>query len=194
MKHIFDIAFRSIGATIMIGIGCLIYINHPNPIGAFFFSIGLLGVFYFGLNLFTGKIGYVRTKKDIFNAIFIFIINIFAAGLFLIIPQIDFNFAAKLANPWYLTLFKGFICGILIFLCVKEYGGGRPWVTLIGVPAFILSGAEHCIADMIYLVLTRTFTLEAFGFIGLVAIGNSLGSLSFSLLQSIKNKEKKQND
>ena len=183
MKHIFDIIFRSIGATIMIGIGCLIYINQPNPIGAFFFSIGLLGVFYFGLNLFTGKIGYVRTKKDIFNAIFIFIINILAARLFLIIPQIDFNFAAKLANPWYLTLFKGFICGILIFLCVKEYCGGRPWVTLIGVPAFILSGAEHCIADMIYLILTRTFTLEAFGFIGLVAVGNSLGSLSFSLFE-----------
>ena len=191
MKNIFNIIFKSIGATVMIGIGCLIYINQPNPIGAFFFSIGLLGVFYFGLNLFTGKIGYVRTKTDIINIILIFAINILSAFLFLIIPQIDFNFAAKLANPWYLTLFKGFICGILIYLCVNEYRGGRTWVTLIGVPAFILSGAEHCIADMIYLVLTRTFTLEAFSFIILVAIGNSLGSLSFSWLQQINKKERK---
>ena len=183
MKNIFNIIFKSIGATVMIGIGCLIYINQPNPIGAFFFSIGLLGVFYFGLNLFTGKIGYVRTKTDIINIILIFAINILSAFLFLIIPQIDFNFAAKLANPWYLTLFKGFICGILIYLCVNEYRGGRSWVTLIGVPAFILSGAEHCIADMIYLVLTRTFTLEAFAFIALVTIGNAAGSLVFSLFE-----------
>lgn len=175
----------------MIGIGCLIYINQPNPLGAFFFSIGLLGVFYFGLNLFTGKIGFVRTKKDIIFAILIFVVNILAAALFFIVPQVTFDFAAKLANPWYLTLFKSFICGILIYLCTDQYRSGRPWVTLIGVPAFILSGAEHCIADMIYLVLTRSFTFEAFGFILLVAIGNALGSLSFSFLQEINNKEKK---
>lgn len=191
MKKILEIILKSIGATIMIGIGCLIYINQPNPLGAFFFSIGLLGVFYFGLNLFTGKIGFVRTKKDIICAILIFAVNILAAALFFIIPQVTFDFAAKLANPWYLTLFKSFICGILIYLCADQYRGGRPWVTLIGVPAFILSGAEHCIADMIYLVLTRSFTLEAFGFILLVAIGNALGSLSFSFLQEINNKEKK---
>ena len=183
MKKILEIIFKSIGATVMIGIGCLIYINQPNPIGAFFFFIGLLGVFYFNLNLFTGKIGYVRTKKDIIRAILIFAANILGAFLFFIVPQVTFNFAAKLANPWYLTLFKGFICGILIYLCVDQYRGGRPWVTLIGVPAFILSGAEHCIADMIYLVLTRTFTLEAFAFIALVAIGNAAGSLVFSLFE-----------
>ncbi len=191
MKKILEIILKSIGATVMIGIGCLIYINQPNPVGAFFFSIGLLGVFYFGLNLFTGKIGFVRTKKDIIYALLIFVANILGAVLFFIFPQVAFNFAAKLANPWYLTLFKGFICGILIYLCVDQYRGGRPWVTLIGVPAFILSGSEHCIADMIYLVLTRSFTFEAFSFIILVAIGNSLGSLSFSLLQQINKKEKK---
>ena len=183
MKKILEIIFKSIGATVMIGIGCLIYINQPNPFGAFFFSIGLLGVFYFNLNLFTGKIGYVRTKKDIIRAILIFAANILGAVLFFIFPQVTFNFAAKLANPWYLTLFKGFICGILIYLCVDQYRGGRPWVTLIGVPAFILSGAEHCIADMIYLVLTRSFTFEAFGFIGLVSLGNAAGSLTFSLFE-----------
>lgn len=183
MKKILEIIFKSIGATVMIGIGCLIYINQPNPLGAFFFSIGLLGVFYFNLNLFTGKIGYVRTKKDIIRAILIFAANILGAFLFFIVPQVTFNFSAKLANPWYLTLFKGFICGILIYLCVNEYRGGRPWVTLIGVPAFILSGAEHCIADMIYLVLTRSFTFEAFGFIGLVSLGNAAGSLTFSLFE-----------
>ena len=191
MKKILEIILKSIGATVMIGIGCLIYINQPNPMGAFFFSIGLLGIFYFNLNLFTGKIGFVRTKKDIVYALLIFAANILAAVLFFIIPQVTFDFAAKLTNPWYLTLFKGFICGILIYLCVDQYRGGRPWITLIGVPAFILSGSEHCIADMIYLVLTRSFTFEAFSFIILVAIGNSLGSLSFSWLQQINKKEKK---
>lgn len=86
-------------------------------------------------------------------------------------------------------MFKGFLCGILIYLCVDRYRAGQPWVTLIGVPAFILSGSEHSIADMIYLVLTRSFTLEAFMFILLVAFGNGLGSLSIAALQKLK-KEK----
>ena len=84
----------------MIGIGCLIYINQPNPVGAFFFSIGLLGVFYFGLNLFTGKIGYVRTKKDIICAILIFAANILGAALFFIIPQTIVHCHGRQTHPY----------------------------------------------------------------------------------------------
>lgn len=189
MGKIINNALRAIAATVMIGIGCLIYINHPNPLGALFFSCGLLSVFFFDLNLYTGKIGYVKNKKDLFFALFTLLFNILGAFVFFIIPQANFNFGAKLVSPWYLILFKGFLCGILIYLCVDRYRASQPWVTLIGVPAFILSGAEHSIADMVYLVLTRSFTPEAFLFIGLVAIGNGLGSLSIATLQKLK-KEK----
>ena len=175
-NNLFDTVFRSIMATIMIGIGCLIYINQPNPFGAIFFAIGLLGVFFLHLNLFTGLIGYIN-KNNWLTILLVLLFNLLAAFIFLCVPAVNFDFIAKLSNPWYFILFKSFICGILIYLCVNQYKAGRPWVTLIGVPAFILSGAEHCIADMIYLVLTRAFTLEAFGFIFLVILGNSLGSL-----------------
>lgn len=170
---------KSIAATFSIGIGCLIYINHPSPIGAFFFSIGLLTVFILNLNLFTGKIGFVRNKRDIVNVTIILIINLLSSFIFLIYPSVDFDFTNKLLNPWYLVIFKGFICGILIYLSVRK----KP-LTLIAVPAFILCGAEHCIADMIYLVLTRSFTLSSFVFIGEVILGNTLGSLFTAYLDN----------
>lgn len=187
MKKYFDLVFRSIAATLMIGIGCLIYVNQPNPYGAFFFSVGLLGVFFFDLNLFTGKVGYVRTKVQVKEIIVIFLANIFSAFMFFSIPQVNFNFGAKLEVPVLLIFVRSFLCGVLIYLCVKEYKRGRPWVSLIAVPAFILAAAEHCIADMIFLVLTRTFTFEAFMFIILVSVGNAIGSLTFSLLEKKEN-------
>lgn len=182
-------ALSAVTATIMIGIGCLIYSNYPGPVGAFFFSCGLLGVFFFSLDLYTGQVGYIKSKKELLNTLFVLLFNILGSFVFLLIPQINYNFNAKLANPWYLTLFKGFLCGILIYLCADRYRAGQAWVTLIGVPAFILSGAEHSIADMIYLVLTRSFTIDAFIFILLVAFSNGLGSLSIAALQKLKLKK-----
>lgn len=99
MGRIIDTALRSIAATIMIGIGCLIYINYPTPIGALFFSCGLLSVFFFNLNLYTGKVGYIENKKDLFSVLFILLFNILGSFVFFIIPQVEFNFSAKLANP-----------------------------------------------------------------------------------------------
>jgi len=53
---------------------------------------------------------------------------------------------------------------------------------LICVPAFILFGAEHCVADICYAASAHYYSLELFLFIFIVVIGNSVGSLLFRLI------------
>ena len=51
-------------AGICIGIGGIVYLSSDNSVvGAFLFSIGLLSILYFRLQLFTGKIGYIFINK-----------------------------------------------------------------------------------------------------------------------------------
>ena len=60
-------ALKSLLAGIFIGIGSLIYSSQQNALGAILFSVGLLSVFWLGLNLYTGKLPYVDTAKDLVN-------------------------------------------------------------------------------------------------------------------------------
>lgn len=187
MGKIITFILKSIAATLFIGVGCIIYANYPTPVGAFFFSIGLLLVLYTQSNLFTGKVGYINSKKSLIQAILVLLINCAAAAMFLLYPPITtINFIAKMNNA--ATLLRSILCGVLVHFSVDRFKKGQPWVTLIGVPAFILCGGEHCIANIIYLVLTRTFTIQAFVFVFFVAIGNSIGALGLDfLLNRIEN-------
>lgn len=181
---------KSIAATVFIGMGCVVYLNYPNIVGAVFFAVGLLGVLMLELNLFTGRIGYVEaTTESVREVAITFVGNILGALLFL--PFVaEVHFELRMIEPWWVWIFKGFICGCLIYLSVDQYKASRPWVTLVAVPAFILIGAEHCIADMIYLVLDRCFTAKAIGFILLIAASNALGSISCSLVKKLGDRDK----
>lgn len=60
-----DNFIKSIYAGFMIGIGGIIYLSLDNPIiAAFLFSFGLLTIIIQQFNLFTGKIGFVKTKNS----------------------------------------------------------------------------------------------------------------------------------
>ena len=61
LKKYLDFFIKGIYAGIMIGIGGIAYLAIPNKIvGSFIFSIGLLTVCMYGMNLYTGKIGYME--------------------------------------------------------------------------------------------------------------------------------------
>ena len=49
---------------------------------------------------------------------------------------------------------------------------------LLAVPAFILSGCEHSVADMFYLALGGCAG-RGFGYVLLVSAGNALGAMAF---------------
>lgn len=84
---------------------------------------------------------------------------------------------AKLEASLIEVFIKAVICGILIFVAVEQYNQGRDYAPIIAVPAFILCGAEHCIADICFLIASGTFTVEFIPFILVVILGNSVGSL-----------------
>ena len=61
-KRIFNVIFKSILAGVLIALAGHIYLNCSNKIvGAFLFSIGLIGVIVLKANLYTGKVGYVKS-------------------------------------------------------------------------------------------------------------------------------------
>jgi xanthosine utilization system XapX-like protein len=54
---------KSIAASLLIGLGNYALLKLGNPIGPVIFALGLLGVCYMGLNLFTGKCGFIFQDK-----------------------------------------------------------------------------------------------------------------------------------
>jgi nitrite transporter NirC len=74
-----------------------------------------------------------------------------------------------------------------MYLAVDSYHklknpGASLLVVIFAVSIFIVAGFEHSIADMSYLVLSKTFTVEAFLFILVVLTGNMIGAVILNLL------------
>ena len=178
----------SIFAGAMIAIGAVIYLNCPNRIvGAFLFSIGLIVIMEFEFNLYTGKVGFARTVKDSLRLVLIFIMNAIGCSLIFLLPTNDaINiWTGRLDYPLYVVFVKAVVCGILIYVCVHQHKINSREVsiltTLVEIPAFILCGAEHSIADICFMLAARDFALKGVIFIVIVATGNAVGALLLSL-------------
>lgn len=152
-------------------------------VGAILFSVGLLTVVAFGFDLYTGKIGYAVEKppsymKDILVIIVGNFIGCLMVGLMMPYDAAVTAVDAKLSVEWYRVIFKGVMCGILMFIAVDFYKQRKSFLAIFFcVPVFILAGFEHSIADMFYFVSANVFTLDALVFIVLVIIGNGIGGM-----------------
>ena len=63
-KQYLNYLIKGIYAGIVIGIGGIAYLAIQNKIvGSFIFSVGLLTVCMYSLNLYTGKVGYILVNK-----------------------------------------------------------------------------------------------------------------------------------
>ena len=177
---------KSIFAGIMIGIACLISMNISiNWVGAILFSIGLLIIVLRGYNLYTGKIGYVSSFKETPTILICIIGNLI--GTFLISHTSDLSsyniMASKLSNPLYLTFIKSIGCGFLMYLAVDIYKKDKSTLGVITcVPAFILAGFEHSIADSLYIFSSGMMNIHILIFLIIVLIGNAIGAFLHKLL------------
>ena len=172
---------HSFVAGMLIGLGVIINtMSSDRVIGAALFSLGLLAIIHLQLPLYTGQIGFIseRRKMDLFRIlIFNFLGIIFLVGLKTIFDssfQKIFleNAEIKFTKPVSQMLVEGFICGILIHLAVKCK---NKIITVAAVMLFILSGAEHCIADYPYLCMG--FSMMNLVKFLVVILGNSLGAI-----------------
>ena len=187
----------SVFAGLMIAIGTTIYLNCPNRVaGAILFSVGLITIMTFGLKLYTGVIGFVRDLTSLLDAVICFLGNGVGCVYIALIPTSGATevWEAKLQTPLFTAFLKGVICGIIIFLCVAQHKAwGAPTstiTTLVAIPAFILCGAEHSIADICFMFAARNISTKGIILILVVAIGNAVGSLALSLWVSIRDEIK----
>lgn len=181
--------YKAIGAGILISISCRLYTIYNNYIGAILFSFGLISILLLNLKLYTGVIGYVRTNN------IESIINTFIGNCFGLLIGLGFTngsaqqiISVKLSKMPFQILIDSIICGIIIYICVHCYKIYNTLIpTLIGVPMFILIGAEHSIADIGFFIIYKEFSLESLMFIIIVCIGNAIGSIFFNLISEEHN-------
>ncbi|MBE6714659.1 MAG: formate/nitrite transporter family protein [Ruminococcaceae bacterium] len=174
-----------------VGIGGAVFLScDDKAIGAFFFSVALLTVCWMGLNLFTGKVGFMvesHKNSDWLNLLMALIGNAVGAcgcgfliskGVNNVVEKCSAICEAKLAQTLPDALIRAFFCGILMYTAVWIF---REKKTIAGIlfciPVFILSGFEHSIADMFYFTVAGNGGSDAIFYLTYIVLGNAVGGV-----------------
>ena len=178
-------------AGIMIAIAAMVYMSIGGVAGAILFAFGLMAILGLKLKLYTGRIGDIKGLRDI-PEILVILIGNFIGCLFSLLAGSETArriVEMKMSSTVSEVIVKAIICGIIICACVKIKDN---FFTVFAVAAFILSGAEHSIADMCYIIASRSINSEAYAFLLLVIIGNAVGAILLSYcLRIIKNSDRR---
>ena len=199
MKDNFKILVRAIFAGVMISIGGTIYLTCESKLlGAFLFSIGLYAICAFGLNLYTGKIGYAIDNKpkyliELGITLIGNLIGTVGCGylLFLTRQGNKLRDTARVIcetklNDNLLSIFiLAMFCGIIMYLAVdlfkKLNDFGKYMGIFMGITVFILAGFEHCVANMYYFSAANMWEWKTVLYVLVMILGNSVGSILLAL-------------
>ena len=198
MKKI-KLLISAIAAGIAIGIGGAVFLSLDNKIaGALFFSLGLLTVVSNGLALYTGRVGYAPMNPVSYwiDLAIIWVGNYIGAAavglgfMFTRAAKIEKALEisnAKLNDGIVSVLILSVFCGILMFLAVNGYkkisDWGRYLILVLPVAVFILSGYEHCVANMFYFTHAGIFSVKSILYLLLMTVGNSIGGILAGLYE-----------
>ena len=181
MKNKMELINKSVAASLLIGLGNYALLKLGMPIGPIIFALGLLGVCYMGLNLFTGKCGFLfQDKIKIVDLLIILVVNLISGyliGLVFSLTDSDIMTSAiSKVKSWDISLsffLKSVLCGIIMYIAVFMYKKNTSLGIIYGIPLFIFCGFQHCIANIITMGVARTFDYSIF----ICIIGNFIGSL-----------------
>jgi len=182
--NVLKIIISSILGGILISIGgiaCLL--SEYKFVGALIFAVGLFGIMTYKMGLYTGKIGYALENPPIFllEVVLIILGNFIGClmmGLAFPLDQAVAACEARLEVDSLTVLFEGICCGILVFIAVDQYLTKKSYIALfVCIPAFIIAGFEHSIADMFFFSSAGIFNLDSLVFILIVILGNAIGCL-----------------
>ncbi len=195
MKRFTDIFLRALLTGFAIGIGGTVYLSCDNKgLGAFLFGTGLFVILTFGFNLFTGKVGYAVEKNPsyILDLAVIWLGNlagtVIMGGMILCtrirgigdkaaeICAVKFN--DNLLSIFILSVF----CGMLMFIAADGFKNiqnpaGQMLAVFLPVIVFILSGYEHCVANMFYFTVARVWSLNTVLYLLVMTAGNAVGGM-----------------
>lgn len=195
-------------AGLCIGLGGTVYLSVENPVtGAALFSIGLLTILAFGFNLFTGKVGYALDNKlsYIGTLMKIWLGNLIGTGFIALLlsftrvydklgQKVQGIVKTKLDDNLISIFLLAIGCGICMFIAVDQYKKQHNTVkalfVIFPVMVFILCSFEHCVANMFYFILARSFTLKTFIYLLVMTLGNSVGGLLIPIFTKLIGEKK----
>lgn len=202
MKRFIDILLRAVATGFAIGIGGIVYLSCDNKyIGAFLFGTGLFVILSFGFNLFTGKVGYAVENKPAYliDLAVIWLGNLIGTAITAVLvlcTRISENISekasgicdTKLGDTLSSNFILAFFCGMLMFIAADGYKtinntAGKMLAIFLPVVVFILSGFEHCVANMFYFSIAQVWSLKTFGYLIVMSLGNSAGGIFIPLLR-----------
>ena len=200
MKKNIKMFLLAIGAGLAISIGGTVYLSVDNKIiGSLLFAVGLYAIVLNGLFLYTGKVGYLVDQSDKIEYLGLLAITWLGnlAGTWIgavavlntRIQGIRENAVGicetKLADGPLSIFLLAIFCGILMYIAVDGFREKEnPLILFICVSVFILSGFEHCIANMFYFSIAGAWSLKTIVYLIIMTLGNSLGGV---LIPSLKN-------
>ena len=190
-----------------IGFGGTVFLSIENRIiGALFFTVGLFIIVTFGHNLYTGKVCYVFEKdKEYTLGVFIIwlgnLVGTWGTAMLVRMTRIAAPLAgraagmcqAKLDDDLLSIFILAVFCNIMIYIAVDNYNKnphevGKYIALFLGVPVFILSGFEHCVANMYYFSIANMWSGKAFLYLIVMTLGNAVGGWIFPVARQLKNR------
>ena len=199
-KKAADTLLKAFAAGVFISVGGAVFLScESRYLGALLFAVGLFVICTMGLLLFTGKVCYVF-ENDLGYALSLILIWLgnlagctVSAALFRMtrIAGIAEKAAGmcetKLAETPASVFILGIFCNILIWIAVEGYKKnphelGKYLAIVFGVVVFIVSGFEHCVANMFYFAVAGQLGGQAFTFLAVNTLGNAVGGVFMPLL------------
>lgn len=193
-----DLSFmRLIGGAVLAGIsisiGCVVYLRVGGVAGAVLFSFGLLACVHFKLPLYTGTAGFIMNSADAKRLGCILLGNIagclaMGAAMNGCLEDIAASAGAitvkRGALAWWQVIVLSAMCGYMMTTAVK-FGREKLFLPLLfAVPAFILCGFIHSIADAFYICASPMVEITPRVLINyaMAVIGNLIGCNLYRLL------------
>lgn len=194
MKYVKTFLYGVLGG-VCIALGGAAFLSSDSKIaGSLFFVIGLFVICTMGFNLFTGKVCYVFEHKRSYLADLAVIWLGNFAGTWLsaallrmtrlqgIVEKAQGFCEGKLADSLGSVFILAVFCNILIFIAVDGFQNnphelGKYLSLFFGISVFVLCGFEHCVANMFYISLAGAWSPQAFLFILVNTLGNSVGGV-----------------
>lgn len=205
MKYLKDFVRAFLAGTV-VSVGCVVFLSVSDTVaGSLLFSLGLLTVLVFDLNLFTGKGPYMVKNKPSY-ALFVLLVWLgnFAGTAFsallvrftraygAIIERCTEIAEVKVNDSLLSLLILGMFCGIMMYIAVDTFiNHGKDkeilsvLVVVLCISVFILAGFEHSVADMFYFTLALPVKKWIVPLL-VITLGNVIGGNAFCFLTKLK--------
>lgn len=200
---------NSVLAGAAISLGGIAYLSADNRIlGAFLFCIGLFAVCTFELNLFTGKVCYIFNNKPVYTlwVLAIWLGNLIGTvltGLAICLTRQGPALKeaaiqvceAKLSDSLLSVFILAVFCNIIIYFAVEGFKSnphqlGKYFGIALCIMVFILSGYEHCIANMFYFTVAGVWSGKAVFYLAVITLGNACGGVIIPLCKKLNETKK----